>query len=358
MAHDVFISHAYKDKSIADAICEKLESAGLRCWIAPRDISVGEDWTKAIRNAIESARALVLVFSDNSNGAPHVEREIANAFYTGRRIIPFRLTTALPRREFLFYLSDARWYDAVSQPAEQHLEILAQGVSSLLVDHALSGNKGHQLQGAPTKAATLNSVNAWNGESAISRYRLPRMVKYAAIAVPVCGVAWLLWLAAQQTNYDSLQEESGSQSGHHGTTTSPGRGVGNASDSAPHYTYTRLGLWVAASPTPAASIQPAAQNTPSSTPAGKSVTANDLSPSSSAPAGGSANANDLPPSNVDQDTGTGVNEQTPVVYDPTGGQSKPDRSARLTNHHRHQRVRSRAKSHRPRLVVSWKWMAQ
>src|SRR5208282_1498098 len=33
MEHDVFISHAHKDKSIADAICEKLESARLRCWI-------------------------------------------------------------------------------------------------------------------------------------------------------------------------------------------------------------------------------------------------------------------------------------------------------------------------------------
>jgi hypothetical protein len=39
MVHDVFISHAHKDKEIADALCEKLESAGVRCWIAGRDIS-------------------------------------------------------------------------------------------------------------------------------------------------------------------------------------------------------------------------------------------------------------------------------------------------------------------------------
>ena len=53
MAHEVFISHAHKDKGIADAICRELESANARCWIAPRNISTGEDWTKAIRKAID-----------------------------------------------------------------------------------------------------------------------------------------------------------------------------------------------------------------------------------------------------------------------------------------------------------------
>jgi hypothetical protein len=47
MEHDVFISHAHKDKPIADAICEKLESARVKCWIAARDISAGEDWEKS-----------------------------------------------------------------------------------------------------------------------------------------------------------------------------------------------------------------------------------------------------------------------------------------------------------------------
>ena len=102
MAHDVFISHAHKDKRIADAICEKLESAGVRCWIAGRDISAGEDWTEATRNAIGSSRVMVLVLSENANAAPHIEREIAHAFYTKRIIIPLRLTNTLPGATFFF----------------------------------------------------------------------------------------------------------------------------------------------------------------------------------------------------------------------------------------------------------------
>ena len=38
MALDVFISYSSLDKATADAVCNQLESAGISCWIAPRDI--------------------------------------------------------------------------------------------------------------------------------------------------------------------------------------------------------------------------------------------------------------------------------------------------------------------------------
>src|SRR5271169_3174353 len=132
MAHDVFISHAHKDKGIAHAICQKLESARVRCWLTERDISAGEDWTEATRNAIGSSRVMVLVLSENANAAPHIEREIAHAFYTRRMIIPLRLTNTLPRRDFLFYLGNVRWFDAFSAPAEQHLEALTASINELV----------------------------------------------------------------------------------------------------------------------------------------------------------------------------------------------------------------------------------
>src|SRR5215213_1012674 len=45
---DIFISHSSRDKPAADAVCAALERAGLRCWIAPRDIVPGTDWSAAI----------------------------------------------------------------------------------------------------------------------------------------------------------------------------------------------------------------------------------------------------------------------------------------------------------------------
>ena len=46
MAHQVFISYAYKDKPVADAVCAVLESEAIRCWIAPRDVLPGADYTQ------------------------------------------------------------------------------------------------------------------------------------------------------------------------------------------------------------------------------------------------------------------------------------------------------------------------
>ena len=59
---DVFISYSSQDKPTADAACAALESANIRCWIAPRDIDPGRDYAESIIDAIESARVFVLIF--------------------------------------------------------------------------------------------------------------------------------------------------------------------------------------------------------------------------------------------------------------------------------------------------------
>jgi hypothetical protein len=51
-----FISYSSKDKPAADATCAVLESAGIRCWIAPRDIRPGTEYGAAIIDAIDRCR--------------------------------------------------------------------------------------------------------------------------------------------------------------------------------------------------------------------------------------------------------------------------------------------------------------
>jgi hypothetical protein len=55
LAHDVFISCTIADKVVAEAVRHRLEEAGIRCWIAPRDVGFG-DWGAAIVDAISEAR--------------------------------------------------------------------------------------------------------------------------------------------------------------------------------------------------------------------------------------------------------------------------------------------------------------
>ena len=80
MVHDIFISYAKEDASVADAICSHLEKEGIRCWIAPRNISPGEKYATAIIHAIEKAKIFVVVFSRNSDQSAHVRTEIERAF--------------------------------------------------------------------------------------------------------------------------------------------------------------------------------------------------------------------------------------------------------------------------------------
>jgi hypothetical protein len=87
----VFISHSSKDRETADAICAHLESAGIKCWIAPRDIEPGATWTRGIMQGLEACRVLILVFSEHANDSDHVQREVAKAFSSGLAVIPFRI---------------------------------------------------------------------------------------------------------------------------------------------------------------------------------------------------------------------------------------------------------------------------
>src|ERR1700690_921570 len=90
MAHDVFISYAQHDKPTADALCHGLESASVRCWIAPRDVPAGSNWKTQLVEAIRSALLMLLVFSSEADRSPQVMREAKIAFESGRPIVPFR----------------------------------------------------------------------------------------------------------------------------------------------------------------------------------------------------------------------------------------------------------------------------
>jgi TIR domain len=59
MAHSVFISYASPDSALAQTIVERFERADISCWIAPRDIQAGDDWSSAIPPAIDAAKVLV-----------------------------------------------------------------------------------------------------------------------------------------------------------------------------------------------------------------------------------------------------------------------------------------------------------
>jgi hypothetical protein len=126
MAHDVFISWSHRDKNMADAACHALEAAGIRCWIAPRDVRPGETWANAIVRAIDESRVLLVVFSSEANNSPQVMREVERAVRREQIIIPLRIENVAPSGNMDYFLSATHWLDAFGPDPEVHFRELVR----------------------------------------------------------------------------------------------------------------------------------------------------------------------------------------------------------------------------------------
>jgi hypothetical protein len=132
MAHDVFISYASEDKITADAVCARLESHRIRCWIAPRDVLPGMDYGQALVEAIKQSRLVVLVFSARSNASPHVRREVERAVAKGIPVLPLRIEDVPLSPSLEYFLHKIHWLDALTRPVEKHLEQVAETVRLIM----------------------------------------------------------------------------------------------------------------------------------------------------------------------------------------------------------------------------------
>jgi hypothetical protein len=133
MAFEVFISYPHQNKTAADAACAMLEAEGISCWIAPRNIIHGAEWSEAIVDAIAEAKVMVLVFSAHANESPQIKREVERAVHSRIPIIPFRIEDVAMSRTFQFFLSTSDWLEAFTPPLEKHLQQLVVSVKALLL---------------------------------------------------------------------------------------------------------------------------------------------------------------------------------------------------------------------------------
>jgi Flp pilus assembly protein TadD len=132
MAHDVFVSYASGDKTIADAVCGTLEANGVRCWIAPRDVEPGMAYGESIIEAIQGCRVMVLVFSSRANVSVHIPKELERAVSTGASVIPLRIEDVKPGKSLDYFIGNVHWLDALKPPLDAHLQRLAKNVKTIL----------------------------------------------------------------------------------------------------------------------------------------------------------------------------------------------------------------------------------
>jgi TIR domain len=154
MSHDVFISYAHDDRPTADAACAIIEKAGIRCWIAPRDIAPGMDYASALSEALDRCKALVLIFSGRANESPHIRREVERAVSRGIPLIPVRIENIEPSAALRYFVGSVHWLDALTPPLEQHFANLAATLGMILKRRNAAPPE-RPIPGGPEGAATV-----------------------------------------------------------------------------------------------------------------------------------------------------------------------------------------------------------
>lgn len=153
MDRDVFISHATGDAACAAAICRSLEAGGLKCWMAPRDILPGTDYSAAVVSAIPRCRALVLLLSRHANDSQWVHREVERAVARGKPVLTVRLEAVAPAETLELFISSSQWFDVFGMKPATYLSELATQVQRLLRPDAAAGEVRPISRPAPSGAA-------------------------------------------------------------------------------------------------------------------------------------------------------------------------------------------------------------
>ncbi len=90
MSEHIFISYSHKDSSIADRIANALNRAEIPIFIDKIALQPGDSLTSRIGQALEDAKALIVLISESSVSSKWVLNEITTVKEQGTLIIPFR----------------------------------------------------------------------------------------------------------------------------------------------------------------------------------------------------------------------------------------------------------------------------
>lgn len=192
MTSSLFISYASDDQVVALEICALLEAQGVRCWIAPRDVTPGAKWDEAILDAIESAPAFLLILTEAANNSPYVSNEVNEAFEKKKAIFTFRAEDIVPGKALKFYLGRHHWVDGFGRSLES---AVAQFAAGLLALPGVSGESG------PVVAAAATGTQRTVRRSAAGMLRTARRrvhLSWAAALVVCSGIAALATAAILQ----------------------------------------------------------------------------------------------------------------------------------------------------------------
>jgi len=120
----VFISHSSCDAQICTEICNVIEKHGIKCWIAPRDVTGGMPYAEEIVKAIKETKIVLLVASVSINSSEQILNEIEIAISHSKIILPFKIDAVVYNDSYKYYLNRKHWIEASPDPSMHYSELL------------------------------------------------------------------------------------------------------------------------------------------------------------------------------------------------------------------------------------------
>jgi serine/threonine protein kinase/tetratricopeptide (TPR) repeat protein len=130
-----FISYSSADRPIAEAACESLETNGIRCWIAPRNVDPRVPYAGQIIQGLRESQLVIFLFSEHANQSANVLREIEFATNQPLPVLSVRLDQTVLSDDLAYYLRVVHWHDVSGRQSQQdQVSDLSAQVAKLLAN--------------------------------------------------------------------------------------------------------------------------------------------------------------------------------------------------------------------------------
>ena len=156
---DVFISYHEKSAGeLAAQIAAALESAGISCWYAKRDIPPGGAFAEDIPSQIDACKVFLLILNESVYQSKHIENELGLAFSRLNKgehitILPLEIGDFKQESWVKYYLIQTQ---SVKIPCldEAHVQDVTQKISNILdkksapmeKNNSITSNYFHKLE--------------------------------------------------------------------------------------------------------------------------------------------------------------------------------------------------------------------
>lgn len=131
--HDVFVSFSFKDQKTSEYVVNQLlNEYDIRCWICTSEILAGENYKSVIVDAIEAAKLVLFIQSENSILSKEVPKEIAVALDKGKTVIPFVIDETELVGDLEYDLLAVHRVDATRPTMDERIEELSRQIYAII----------------------------------------------------------------------------------------------------------------------------------------------------------------------------------------------------------------------------------